>query len=144
MLNFKSITQTLLEIFSKNKNPRWPHGGYFGFLIGSKIEPDLSLICTNKCAQFQINCSNTSWDIECQNGKTKWLLGGHFESLIESKIKLILRQICTNKCAKFQINCSLASWDIEQNSKSKMTAWWPYWISYWVQNGAAPSFNMYQ
>ena len=63
MQNLISIAQTLLKILSGNKNPRWPSGGHIGFLIGSIIEHDLQLICTNTPAKFQIDCSNTSWDI---------------------------------------------------------------------------------
>ena len=37
---------------SKNINPRWPPGGHFIFLMGSKIELDLCLLDINKCAKF--------------------------------------------------------------------------------------------
>ena len=61
---FKPIAQTFLETLSRIQNPRLLAGGHIEFPIGSKIKLDLLLICTNKCAKLQINCSNASWDIE--------------------------------------------------------------------------------
>ena len=108
MRNFISVAQTLLEISSGNGNPRWQSGGHIGYLIGSKIELDLCLICTNKYANFK-SIAQTLLEILSRDENPRWPPGGHIRFLIGSKIELDLHLICTNKCAKFQINCSKAS-----------------------------------
>ena len=108
----------LLEIWSENKNSRWPPGSHIVLPIWSKTELDLCLICTTECAKFQLNCSYTSWDIEWKQNP-RWSHDGHFGFLFVSKIEL---DLCNNVCAKFQINYPNTSCDISSGNGNSR---WP-------------------
>ena len=135
------ISQTVLELLSGNENPRWLPGGHIGFPIGPKIEVDLYLIMIHLHTENHFNISNGSRVIQ-RKWNPRWLPGGYIVYLIIFNVEVDLSLVHTNKPAKFQINQSNDSQDVERKWKSKMAAWWPYWISDRLQNRTWPvSYN---